>query len=110
MSNSYRVLLPLAVHTADGSYTQGETFSMDYTPEEEADVLAFRGGGLLEIVPSKYKVVGPNRVFETEPGEEFEAALTIGQQQHLIDSGQIERVVEKPPAKRATKKGKEEEV
>jgi hypothetical protein len=107
MSNRYKVLLPLTVSTADGSYTQGDEFDMDYTASEEADVLAWRGGGMVEIVPAKYKVIGPNQVYGTDPGETFEAALTVGQQQHLIDSGNIERAAPTPTPRR--KKEKEED-
>lgn len=115
--NRYRILLPLTISTANGSYTQGDEFEMDYTPDEEKDVLSWRGGGMLEIVPATYKVVGDQRVFETDPGDEFTAALTVGEQQHLIDTGHIERIPAEgaepdtpPPAPRAKRKGKEEEV
>ena len=100
--NRYRVLLPLVVHTADGSYEQGEEFDNEFTPEDE---LANVNSGLLEIVPQRYKVVGGSDVFETPPGEEFEQALTLGQEALLIEGGHIERV-EKPKPARKKKEAK----
>jgi hypothetical protein len=94
--NRYRVLLPLQVHTADASYTQGEEFEHEFTEEEETANLA---SGLLEIVPRKYKVIGGSEVHETQPGEEFERALPLGQEALLIEGGHIERV-EKPAKKK----------
>lgn len=89
MSNRYKVLLPLVVHTKDDSYKQGEEFDNDFTPEEET---ANVKSGLLEIVPQKYEVVGGSRVYETDPGGTFEAALPIGQEALLVDGGHIKRV------------------
>jgi hypothetical protein len=91
-------MLPLRVHTEDGSYAQGEEFDKEFTADEEATNLA---SGLLEIVPRTYKVIGGSRVFETAPGDEFQAALTLGQETHLIGAGHIERVA---PAKKTTVK------
>jgi hypothetical protein len=96
--NRYKVLLPLVVGTKEGgSYEQHEEFETDFTEEEEMANLA---SGLLEIVPQKYKVIGGSDVFETPPGEEFEQALTLGQEALLIEGGHIERVVEKPARKK----------
>jgi hypothetical protein len=105
--NRYKVLLPVTLSDENGDYTQGDEFEKEYTAEEEADLLAFRGGGLLEIVPREYKVVGEANVHETEPGGTFTAAMTIGQEKHLVDGGFVERV-EPPPVKpKATRKKKE---
>ena len=101
----YRVLLPMKIDTAEGSYTQGDVFEMEYTPEEEHEALNLRGGGLLEIVPQKYKVIGESRVYDTDPGEEFEAALLLGNELALIEGGNIE-LVEAPKPKPAPKKKK----
>jgi hypothetical protein len=101
--NRYRVLLPLRVHTEDGSYTQGETFEKDFTVDDEATNL---DSGLLELLPNKYRVVGGSRVYETDPGEEFDAPLRLGQEALLVAGGQIERV-EPAPKPRKTKNAKE---
>ena len=85
----YRVLLPLLVHTEDGSFAQGEEFEKDFSADDEATNLE---SGLLALVPCEYKVVGDTRVYDTEPGGTFTAALTIGQEQHLVDAGHVERV------------------
>ena len=101
--NRYRVLLPLTVHTGDGSYTQGEEFEKDFTAEDEAENLA---SGLLELVPRKYKVVGGSRVHDTDPGEEFEAAIPLGEEELLIAGGHIERIQPAPPKTRKAKEAK----
>jgi len=95
----YRVRLPLLVHTDDGTYGQGEVFEKDFSPGDELENLE---SGLLELVPSKYKVVGETQVHGANPGEEFEAALPLGQEQALLGS-HIERVEE--PAPKPRKKG-----
>jgi hypothetical protein len=97
--NRYRVLLPLTVHTEDAAYTQGDEFEHEFTVEDEAANLA---SGLLELLPRKYKVIGGSEVYETPPGEEFEAALPLGQEALLIEGGHIERV--EKPAKKSKKK------
>jgi hypothetical protein len=97
--NRYRVMLPLLV---DGEYAQGDEFEKELTPEEEAANLA---SGLLEIVPAHYKVVGQSRVFDTAPGEEFDAAIPLGQEQLLIQGGHIEKV--EPQAPKTPRKAKE---
>jgi hypothetical protein len=104
--NRYRVLLPVTLSDENGSYTQGDEFEKEYTAEEEADLLDFRGGGLVEIVPREYKVTGEANVHETDPGETFTAALRVGEEAHLIDAGFIERF-EQPPPKPKTRKKKE---
>lgn len=52
-----------------------------------------------ERVKRSYRVVGPRRVFDTAPGDEFKAALHPDQEAQLIEGGHIEVV---------PKKGKEE--
>lgn len=97
--NRYRNLLPLLVN---GEYGQGDEFELELSDEEEASHLA---AGLLEIVPRDYKVVGDSRVWDTDPGDTFTRALTLGEERHLVDGGFIERVAEKPARKpRAPKK------
>lgn len=97
--NTYKVLLPLRVHTEDGSYAQGETFSKEFTPEDE---LANLNSGLLEIVPAEWKVTGGSYVFETPPGGTFTRALTLGEQSTLMAGGHIEPV--EAPKKTTSKK------
>jgi hypothetical protein len=97
MSRRYKVLLPLTVHTGDGAYAQGEEFDKDFTAEDEAENVA---SGLLEVLPMTYRVVGGSRVHETDPGETFEAALPLGQEQLLIEGGHIERVEPKKPIRK----------
>lgn len=97
--NRYRVMLPLLVN---GEHKQGDVFDHEFTEEEE---MANLTSGLLEIVPRKYKVVGGSEVYGTQPGDEFEMALTIGQEAHLVNAGHVERVAEpKPAAKKAASK------
>lgn len=100
--NTYKVLLPLQVHTADAAYGQGDEFETEFTAEEETANLR---SGLLEIVPRDYKVVGGSRVHETAPGDTFTRALTIGEEQLLVAGGHIERVA---PPKTTARKPKEE--
>jgi hypothetical protein len=100
MSRRYKVLLPLEVHTEDGCYTQGDEFEKDYTAAEEAEVLAWRGGGLLEVVPNRYRVVGSSNVDGHDPGEEFESDMTLAREELLVAGGHIERVEEKPKRKK----------
>lgn len=95
--NRYRVMLPILV---DGEHGQGDEFEKELSEEEEATNLA---SGLLEIVPKRYRVVGTSRVHETDPGEEFEAALLLGQERMLIEGGHIEVAADKP--KRTKKEG-----
>jgi hypothetical protein len=97
----YKVLLPLLVHTEDASYGQGEEFEHEFSEEDE---LANVQSGLLELVPSTYKVVGGSEVDGTAPGEEFEAAMLQGREALLIAGGHIERVEPKKKAKAKTKK------
>lgn len=102
MSRRYRVLLPLTVHTEDGSYAQGEEFEKEFAEEEEAENLR---SGLLELLPLKYKVIGESRVHDTNPGDEFEAAIGMGQEALLIAGGHIEPV--EPPKPKSRKKKEE---
>jgi hypothetical protein len=101
--NTYKVLLPLLVHTSDASYKQGETFEHEFSEEDETANLK---SGLLEIVPQTYKVVGGSVVHDTQPGEEFDAALPLGVEKLLVDGGHIERVEKKTPAKKPAAKKK----
>jgi hypothetical protein len=97
VSRRYRVLLPLAVQPREGgSYTQHEEFDADLTEDEET---ANVKSGLLAIVPQRYKVVGGSDVWETPTGEEFERALSLGEEALLLEGGHIERV-EKPAKKK----------
>jgi len=88
---------------AEAVYEPGE-FERDWTVEQENDALA---SGLVEIVPQTYRVVGDTRVFETAPGETFEAALRIEQEKALIDGGHIALVddAKKPKAAAAAEDG-----
>lgn len=103
MSNRYKVLLPLMVHTEDGSYGQFEEFDKDFTEDEETANLE---SGLLEIVPREYKVVGGSVVHDTKPGDTFKAALPVGVEALLVEGGHIERV-QATPVKASKKKGDE---
>lgn len=94
--NRYRVLLPLLVHTEEGSYKQGEEFEKDFSPDEEAANLH---SGLLEIVPREYKVIGGSTVHDAKPGEVFTRALLIGEEAALVEGGHIERVNKATPKK-----------
>lgn len=100
----YRVLLPLTVHTEDGEYGQGDEFEKEFSAQEEAANLA---SGLLEVVPREYRVVGESTVFDTAPGETFEAGLSMAQEATLLGS-HIERVeTPKPKPKRRKASDKE---
>jgi len=103
MSNRYRVLLPLRVHTEDGSYTQGEEFDKDFTADEEETNVQ---SGLIEIVPRRYKVIGGSKVDGNEPDSEFDAAMTIGREAILVAGGHIERVETPAPKSKAKKEAK----
>jgi hypothetical protein len=61
VSRRYRVLLPLLVHTRDGSYGQHEEFDHEFTAEDEAENVR---SGLLAIVPQRYRVIGGSDVFD----------------------------------------------
>lgn len=107
MSRRYEVLLPLTVHTEDGSYTQGETFEKDFTPEQELDNVT---SGLLAIVPAKYRVVGDSNVHgvnATDDDPTFEAPLLLENEAHLVTAGHIERVEDPAPPKPKAKTRKE---
>ena len=98
--NRYRNLLPVLIN---GEYGQGDVFDADLPADEEADWLA---KGLLEIIPATYKVLGPSKVFDTEPEGTFEKALTVGQEQHLIEGGFVERLPDPPLEKKQEPKKK----
>ena len=101
--NRYRVLLPLQVHTADGSYAQGEEFEKDFSVAEEAANL---DSGLLEIVPREYKVIGGSVVLGAQPDEVFMAAIPKGQEELLLGN-HLELVEPEPKPKRKAKADKE---
>lgn len=92
----YRVLLPLLVHTKDASYGQGEEFEKEFSAEDEAENLA---SGLLELVPSWYRVCGTSNVFENKPGSRFQAAIPLAQEALLVQGGHIERAPLPPKGK-----------
>jgi hypothetical protein len=99
----YRVLLPLKVQPREGgSYEQHEEFDADFTEDEETENVR---SGLLAVVPVRYRVLVGD-VFETPAGEEFEAALPMGNEALLIEGGHIERVEWKPAATTTKKKEK----
>jgi hypothetical protein len=82
------------------SVLQGDEFDAELAP---ADELANVNSGLLEILPQRYRVVGGSQVYETAPGEEFEAALLLENEAALIQGGHIERVEKKPAPKKKEK-------
>lgn len=92
MSNTYKVIAPSAMFTHD----PGEEFEHDFTPVEEADLIANKR---IEIVPREYKVVGSSTVNGVDPGGKFMGAFTVGQERALLDGGHLERVESKPKAK-----------
>lgn len=95
--NRYRVLPPLKVDLDDGrSFVQGDEFDLECSEEDEAWYLDHE---LLAIVPQRYRVIGESIVDDTAPGDEFEAAMTIGRQAQLVGS-HLERV--EPPAAQPT--------
>lgn len=77
-----------------------DVVELDLSVTEEQDMLAAKR---LELVPRKYKVIGGSVVYDTEQDGEFEAALLVGQEAHLVEAGHIERV--EKPAKESKKKG-----
>lgn len=97
----YRVLLPLTVHTEDGSYAQGEDFAKEFSAEDEAENLA---SGLLELLPVRYRVCGDSEVHGAKPGEEFDLALPLAQEELLMQGGHLELVEVAPPKKRTRAK------
>jgi hypothetical protein len=99
MSKPYRILPPVLV---DGEYEQGDVVWKDLTADEEDFNLEI---GLIELVPRRYKNISEDsRVYDSAPGEEFEVALTIGQEAHLIVAGVAEIVETEPPKKKPAKK------
>ena len=96
----YRVLLPLTVQPREGgTYAQHDEFDSDLTEDEETENTR---SGLLAIVPVTYKVIGGSVVHGTEPGEEFDMGLPMGNEAQLIEGGHIERV-ERPEPEKAVK-------
>lgn len=91
MSNTYKVVAPSAMLT----HEPGETFEHDFSPADEADLIANKR---IEIVPREYHVIGSSTVNGVEPGGKFMGAFTVGQERALLDGGHLERV-EKPKAK-----------
>jgi len=104
--NKYRVLLPLTVTPRDvepghEGYKQGEEFECEFPVDEERNYL---DGGLLEIVPREYKVVGTSVVHGHQPGESFLMALPRGEEELLLGY-HLERVDAKSKAKPKADKG-----
>lgn len=92
--NRYRNLLPLLIN---GEHGQGDMFDWDLSAEDEQTNIQ---SGLLEIVPATYRVLGPSRVFDTDPDGTFTRALTVGEERHLVEGGFVERLPDEPlPAK-----------
>lgn len=99
----YRVLLPLVVHTEDGSYGQGEEFEKEFSSEEERANLE---SGLLEVVPQPFEITGPHAVSGHAPGSTVEMSLSSAQEFTLTEAGHIRRVEVKPaPKKRKADRG-----
>lgn len=94
-------MLPLTVHTEDGSYTQGDVFEKEFTAEQEAENLA---SGLLELEPMDYEVVGGSIVLDTPPGMTLTYAMPMVQEQRLIAAGAI-RPAQPKPKRKADKDG-----
>jgi hypothetical protein len=55
-------------------------------------------------VPVTYRVIGGSVVHGTEPGEEFDAAIPIGNEAQLIQGGHIERVHKPAPTTKKKEK------
>jgi hypothetical protein len=86
MTNRYRVRLPVKVDLPDGrSFTQGDEFEYDLSPEDELWYLDDEHH-LLEIVPRRYRVIGESVVDGAAPGEVFEAAMTLAREELLLGS------------------------
>jgi hypothetical protein len=81
---------------------KGDEVELELGVMEEQDLLAAKR---LEIVPRRYKVVGPQVAYDTEPGGEFEAALLIEHEAALIAGGHIERVDKPAPVTKQRKGG-----
>lgn len=83
MANTYRAV------SGYGTATFGEeVFEAEFSAVEEKDNV---GGGHVEIVPRKYRVLSNN--YEAAPqGETFDGALLVEQEAALIQGGHIERV------------------
>jgi len=97
MSRRYKLLKDLTYSTPEGSYSQGDEFEADLDAVDEQEKLQ---SGLLELLPQTYKVVGTSTVYDTPPGETFTRALTLGQEQLLVEGGHLELA----EPKRSTKK------
>ncbi|HEY3261369.1 MAG TPA: hypothetical protein VGJ95_14060 [Pseudonocardiaceae bacterium] len=94
----YRAVSPLA-EPFIGDFAKDE-FEHDFaSPAAEQDAVR---GGLVEIVPRKYRVLSDN--YQHPQGEEFEAAYLMEHEAALIAGGHIERVEPEPkPTKRSKK-------
>lgn len=108
MSRKYKNLLPLKINNEAG---QGDIFEADLDAEQERENVK---SGLIEIQPQTYKVIGDSDVYETPPGETFEKALPLGEEQLLVDGGFVELVEDKPappepPAKKPSSRKKKED-
>jgi hypothetical protein len=92
-------MLPLLVN---GEHKQGDVFEHEFdTADDELENL---NSGLLELQPNTYKVIGESRVHETDPGEQFEAAIPWGQEDLLVAGGHIVRVESEPEPEPVKKK------
>jgi hypothetical protein len=98
MKRRYRNLLPLLIHTEEGSYKQGEEFEKEF--DSPADEAANLDSGLIEVVPSEYKVIGTSNVWGADPGETFTKALRIEEESTLVEGGHIELVEQKQKPKK----------
>jgi hypothetical protein len=94
MTNTYKALSDVGEH-----YFGKGVVEADLSPAEEQDAL---GGGHLEIVPRKYRVLSDN--YEAgKQGDVVDLALLVEHESALLQGGHIERV-DKP----ATKQKKED--
>ena len=89
--NRYKIIGKRAVE----DLRPGEEGDLELSAEQERGHLAAKR---IEIVPREYEVVGPRTVLGAEPGEKFTAALEVGQEAALVESGHIGRVESKPKA------------
>jgi len=101
VTRKYRVMLPLLVN---GEHAQGDEFEHEFTAEDEYENV---NSGLLEIVPSEYRVVAEDSVvYDTPTGGTFKAGLLMENEAALIQGGHIELVEEKPAPKKKQKEAK----
>lgn len=95
MGNTYRALSP----QAEAVFASG-VFEAEFTPMEEKDHL---DGGLIELVPRRYKVLSNN--FSAGPqGSEISAVFRVENEAALIQGGHIERLDDGSPGEPSTVK------